>query len=156
MTWVAAPDQGTELEGFGYGARVEFDLADGTTLHGRIVVPGTDRIGSVHKIDVDTDPAGSISRAVAVPFTRPEFGTAADTYAALVGPLMARRTAAGSGLPHPCPGRCPECGEHVMVMDDSDRADHVLARDEVVVGCEGYWIIDPALVGIERGWTPLA
>lgn len=55
MTWVAAEDAGTPLAGFEYGTRVEYDLTDGTTVAGKIVVQGTDKIGSAHGIELDTD-----------------------------------------------------------------------------------------------------
>lgn len=46
------------------------------------------------------------------------------------------------------PTRCPECGRY---PDD----DHVLItvnnRTCVVIGCEGYWTIDPATIGLPRG-----
>lgn len=72
MTWTAAEFAGNELEGFGYGARVEFDLVDGTTVRGSIVVPGTDKVGSAHGIDVDIDPQGSLTRWVGTGLVRPE------------------------------------------------------------------------------------
>lgn len=46
---------------------------------------------------------------------------------------------------------CPECGVD-LELDDTD-AEHMLIKTTsdtvaVVVGCEGYWVIDPALVGV--------
>lgn len=58
MTWVAAEAAGNPIEGFGYGARVEYDLTDGTTVHGRIVVAGTDKVGEAHGVELDTDRPG--------------------------------------------------------------------------------------------------
>lgn len=54
---------------------------------------------------------------------------------------------------------CTECDTELRA-DGVDYADHVVWRDEtgdpvVIVGCEGYWLIDPALVGIvSEHWTP--
>jgi rRNA maturation protein Nop10 len=58
--------------------------------------------------------------------------------------------------------QCPECGSvqtfmqhdyHLVVrMPDTDPEVRKVA---VVVGCEGYWVVNPALVGIDRpNWTP--
>lgn len=52
---------------------------------------------------------------------------------------------------------CPECGRRPRL--DGSR-DHVLVcingLEVVVVGCEGYWCVDPAEVGLSRGqWTPV-
>ena len=62
---------------------------------------------------------------------------------------------------------CPECGTDLMTPDDF-YMDHVVWRDEsapyapnlmypdpvVIVGCEGYWVIDPAVVGIDSpNWS---
>lgn len=72
MTSVAAPDAGNELAGFAYGARVEYDLTDGTTVHGKIVVPGTDKIGSAHGIELDTDGPRDELHWIGTGFVRPE------------------------------------------------------------------------------------
>jgi hypothetical protein len=54
-------------------------------------------------------------------------------------------------------GDCPECGH--LVADDRDR-DHVVidvpgVGPVVVVGCEGYFVIDPNAVGIDApDWQP--
>lgn len=47
---------------------------------------------------------------------------------------------------------CPECD---LEGDAIDPDSHTLtARGEVVVGCEGYWVVNPALVGIDSpGWS---
>lgn len=76
MTSVAAAPAGNELEGFAYGARVEYDLVDGTTVHGKIVVPGTDKVGSAHGIELDTDTAWDTMHWIGTGFVRPE-GTGA-------------------------------------------------------------------------------
>lgn len=50
--------------------------------------------------------------------------------------------------------RCPECN------DVADEVAHIVARTPlgttaVLIGCEGYWTVDPARVGMERGdWQP--
>lgn len=72
MTSVAAPDAGNELAGFARGARVEYDLTDGTTVHGKIVVPGTDKIGSAHGIELDTDGPRDELHWIGTGFVRPE------------------------------------------------------------------------------------
>lgn len=50
---------------------------------------------------------------------------------------------------------CPECLAHVNAFDQEHG---VIASDAgpiVVIGCEGYHVIDPALVGLDRGnWQP--
>jgi hypothetical protein len=49
---------------------------------------------------------------------------------------------------------CTECGEHVEAMTESERAAHVIVEPFerwIVVGCEGYWLVDPAAVGLDRG-----
>ncbi|ORT58123.1 hypothetical protein [Streptomyces sp. CB03238] len=40
---------------------------------------------------------------------------------------------------------CTECDTHVA---SSDPDGHVLVGSSVVIGCEGYWLIDPNVVGI--------
>jgi hypothetical protein len=49
---------------------------------------------------------------------------------------------------------CTECGEHVEAMTESERAAHVIVEPFerwIIVGCEGYWLVDPAAVGMVRG-----
>lgn len=58
MTWVAAESDGTPIAGFEYGTLVTWELTDGTAKMGKIIVQGTDKIGSVHKIQDDDDPDG--------------------------------------------------------------------------------------------------
>lgn len=58
MTWVAAEPEGTPLVGFEYGTFVAYQMADGSERTGKIIVQGTDKIGSVHKIQPDDDPDG--------------------------------------------------------------------------------------------------
>ncbi|MFC8428574.1 hypothetical protein [Streptomyces sp. NPDC057253] len=41
---------------------------------------------------------------------------------------------------------CTECDTHIPPCDPDG---HVMAGSAVVVGCEGYWLIDPNVVGIE-------
>jgi hypothetical protein len=58
---------------------------------------------------------------------------------------------------------CPECDQEMnmwgipldghLVFDAGDRTDD--PKLFVLIGCEGYWVIDPALAGMPRGgWTP--
>lgn len=48
--------------------------------------------------------------------------------------------------------RCPECDSDI---DPACPDDHVFVGDLVVIGCEGYHIIDPQLLGLPRGnWSP--
>lgn len=57
----------------------------------------------------------------------------------------------------PLTARCPECDQ--PVGDDVDTAHVMMRRTDgravVVIGCEGYWLADPTLVGLPRGqWQP--
>jgi len=46
---------------------------------------------------------------------------------------------------------CPECGQHAQPEDGQ----HVVLGSAVVVGCEGYWVINPNAVGIANpNWQP--
>lgn len=56
MTSVAAEPDGTPLAGFEYGTLVAYLMADGSERTGKIIVQGTDKIGSVHKIQDDDNP----------------------------------------------------------------------------------------------------
>lgn len=56
MTWVAAESDGTPIAGFEYGTFVAYQMADGTERTGKIIVQGTDKIGSVHMIEDDENP----------------------------------------------------------------------------------------------------
>lgn len=53
---------------------------------------------------------------------------------------------------------CPECMEKVTQLNSSNHIVRVsIPRDEVVliIGCEGYWVIDPNLVGMnDSTWLP--
>jgi hypothetical protein len=54
-------------------------------------------------------------------------------------------------------GTCPECGEEPagegFVRAPGGEA-HVILHGSVVLGCEGYWLVSPAAVGLpEGGWT---
>jgi hypothetical protein len=60
---------------------------------------------------------------------------------------------------------CPECGSEfdsrVDAMSDNDGAHLILELSgdvfAVIVGCEGYWVINPALIGIPAdNWQPNA
>ena len=58
---------------------------------------------------------------------------------------------------------CPDCGEwiatvdgdHVTVLAPFDGASKSASKLAVVIGCEGYWTINPELVGLPHGnWQP--
>lgn len=70
------------------------------------------------------------------------------TYLAAVVAAMARRDTVIAGYLSPV---CPECGQ----LGDGQDGRHVVLGSAVVVGCEGYWVIDPNAVGIPRpNWQP--
>jgi hypothetical protein len=50
---------------------------------------------------------------------------------------------------------CPECDEPVegegLVLCDGGAAAHVVLGGSVVLGCEGYWVVDPAPLGLDPG-----
>lgn len=49
---------------------------------------------------------------------------------------------------------CPECGVEPSEVPEV-ASDHRLAGPYVVVGCEGYYVVNPNLVGIPSpGWEP--
>lgn len=49
---------------------------------------------------------------------------------------------------------CPECGEEIISDDDTDEF-HILFWGNVLIGCEGYWVIDPNELGIDSpNWNP--
>lgn len=54
---------------------------------------------------------------------------------------------------------CLDCDTHVDAMGDNWLAHRIMtnganAKTAVVVGCEGYWHIDPNAVGMSRGsWS---
>lgn len=59
--------------------------------------------------------------------------------------------------------KCPECGNSVNDSDFSYDA-HIIIKQQigekilkyVVVGCEGYWTVDPKKLGMKRGnWEPV-
>ena len=50
---------------------------------------------------------------------------------------------------------CPECGgtpgpDGLAAADGGDHT-HVMLRGAVILGCEGYFVVDPAAVGLDRG-----
>jgi hypothetical protein len=70
------------------------------------------------------------------------------TYLAAVIAAMTRRDPNIAGYLSPT---CPECG-HCARPDDGA---HITLGDAVVVGCEGYWVINPNTIGIPRPqWQP--
>lgn len=49
---------------------------------------------------------------------------------------------------------CTECDTHVDAMTEAERGAHEIVELEerwILVGCEGYWLVDPAAVGMVRG-----
>lgn len=48
--------------------------------------------------------------------------------------------------------RCPECDEsHAdAAQKDAFEADHYMIGQAVIIGCEGYSIINPNVIGIDR------
>lgn len=60
MTWVAAEQGGTPIEGFEYGTRVTWNQTDGKVKTGRIIVQATDKIGDAHRIEDDENPNGEL------------------------------------------------------------------------------------------------
>lgn len=44
--------------------------------------------------------------------------------------------------------RCPECGE---VPEDQGIGLHRVYEGVVIIGCEGYWVFDPEMVGMGTG-----
>lgn len=49
--------------------------------------------------------------------------------------------------------RCPECSETLTFFETGDHIAAAYGQDNVavIVACEGYWCIDPSLVGLPRG-----
>lgn len=64
--------------------------------------------------------------------------------------------------------KCPECDTYAHRMEDDQKDRHVIIvqrifnnnnkykdLEYVVVGCEGYWVVDPKSLGLPRGnWWP--
>lgn len=59
--------------------------------------------------------------------------------------------------------RCPECDTDILSWDQANDGGHVVIKQKIgdqelyycVVGCEGYWIVDPRTLGLPRGkWMP--
>jgi hypothetical protein len=53
-------------------------------------------------------------------------------------------------------GACPECGQMVagdgvVAAAQAGRAPHVVIDGSVVLGCRGYWLVDPVAVYLPRG-----
>jgi hypothetical protein len=45
---------------------------------------------------------------------------------------------------------CPECGLDLLEYGEEAQGDHVMLGQFVIVGCEGYLIVNPNAVGIFR------
>ncbi len=70
--------------------------------------------------------------------------------------LLAVTTALDEGKPVPVTSTCTEC-EGTPNLFDEQHLSVLLGdgRTVVVVGCEGYFLVDPASVGLDRGnWQP--
>lgn len=59
--------------------------------------------------------------------------------------------------------KCPECDKEFTTWDDATEDDHIIIQQKIgdtkfyycVVGCEGYWVVDPSTLGLPRGnWSP--
>lgn len=52
--------------------------------------------------------------------------------------------------------KCHECGKGTLLMPFPYlETDHVLLGPWIIIGCEGYWQIDPNLVGFDSPhWSP--
>jgi hypothetical protein len=48
---------------------------------------------------------------------------------------------------------CPECDERPY-DDEGDDGSHIVISGFIVIGCEGYWAINPNALGIDHpNWT---
>ncbi len=50
------------------------------------------------------------------------------------------------------PTRCPECDQLMSLGTESNHVVYRIGREGAmicIIGCEGYWCINPALVGVE-------
>lgn len=64
--------------------------------------------------------------------------------------------------------KCPECDTYAHRLMEAGDTAHVIIKQRiynnanrykdieyVVVGCEGYWVVDPVTLGLPRGnWEP--
>lgn len=76
---------------------------------------------------------------------------AADAYVAAVVAALTAGKLATSDLRHDC----PECGETPALDAKGTGNPHRLVGSFVVVGCEGYYVVNPNLVGIAcPSWEP--
>lgn len=49
---------------------------------------------------------------------------------------------------------CPECGEEISEENGNEES-HILFWGNVLIGCEGYWVIDPNSLKINSpNWEP--
>jgi len=63
----------------------------------------------------------------------------------------------------PLTNRCPECGETIDTYLSAASDDpHLVYQNTsdtfvILIGCEGYWVVNPELIGLPRGewqdWT---
>ena len=71
--------------------------------------------------------------------------------------LRAVRLAPPSAVQPWVTGTCPECDTEItssgLVITKYGTAAHVVIRGSVVLGCGGYFVIDPAAVGITMDWN---
>jgi hypothetical protein len=102
-------------------------------------------------------PAG-LAEAIAADLTDaggPMFDPATADYLRRCGRLLDGDaiTAAGPWLT----STCPECAEPVegdgLVIAPEGTHAHVVIAGYVLLGCEGYFVISPAVLGIDRAWS---
>lgn len=79
------------------------------------------------------------------------YGPAANDYVERVRRYLAAATAGRHPELHTV---CPECGREPAAEHSAEP--HRMVGRWVVICCEGYWVIDPSLVGLPRGqWEPI-
>lgn len=59
--------------------------------------------------------------------------------------------------------KCPECDKEFTNWDEVNEDTHIVIKQKIgdtelyycVVGCEGYWVVDPKTLGLPRNnWSP--
>ena len=92
--------------------------------------------------DMTTTPVADLT----TPDGGPMFDTATRNY------LRALVTTAPSAAEPWRTGTCPECGEQPvgdgLVVDNDGVCAHVVLGGAVVLGCHGYWVVNPAALGM--------